>query len=163
MVKCKNCGDSGVVHGSTTFCFCNNGKLRSIQHTANLNAQAAAMKEAEERASREAEKAEQLELEVKTEPRFKPGDWVKWKSLASVFWLFGYIVRIKNETSAHVRIVQISKDGAARKVKDNEINEVSVHRLEHWELEPIYNPVAVDMALDTNDREWFEQLTKGVE
>jgi len=164
MAKCKNCGDSGIIHGSASFCFCRNGIMRHTQHKANIRAQEAAKKEVEERAAREAEKAEQLELEVKTEPRFKPGDWVTWTSLASVYHMYGFVISIKNEISANVRVVWISKDGVKRRVnKDEEFNNIGVHRLQPWKLEPIPNHVAIDLALDKNDREWFEQLTKGVE
>ncbi|QFR56279.1 hypothetical protein PPK15_gp66 [Bacillus phage 000TH010] len=166
MAECKDCRDRGVMigNGETVFCNCKNGKMRELQHKSNMLAQEAAKKEAGKRAVEEAQKAEQLELEVKTEPGFQPGDWVKYESSIHVgghTYFYGWIV---GSGKRHCRVlpVAVSKDGEMTHGLAGVVN-VNKERLEPWELEPIPNHAAIDIALDTNDREWFEQLTKGVE
>ena len=161
LAVCKMCLGTGIVTGTTNYCeWCTDGKLRRRQHDANVKAQ----KKREEEATAK-EKSEQLALPIEPEKgKFKMGDWVRWDSVSDPFsndFFFGYIVNLNRRYVHSVQCVGGFCDGVFKYARKPNALSISIDRLEHWNLDPVINMTAVDLALETNDREWFNQLTKG--
>ncbi|AYD80923.1 hypothetical protein PPK13_gp21 [Bacillus phage Ray17] len=162
LAVCKMCLGTGIVTGTTNYCeWCADGRLRKRQHKANIQAQ---KKREEEAAAKE--KNEQLALPVEPEKeKFEMGDWVRWDSVSepdSNDFFFGYIVSLGKRVYK-VKCVGGFCYGVFKYDKYPNDLSISIDRLEHWNLDPAINMTAVDLALKTNDREWFNQLTKGAE
>lgn len=163
LAVCKMCLGTGIVTGTTNYCeWCADGRLRKRQHKANIQVQKKI-----EAAAVAKEKSEQLALPVEPEKgKFELGEWVRWNSVSrplSNDFFFGYIINLnrKHAHSDNVMCMGGFRDGVFKYARKPNTLSISIDRLEHWNLDPVINMTAVDLALETNDREWFDDLTKG--
>jgi IDEAL domain len=94
--------------------------------------------------------------------RLKVGDWVKVKSGGK--YIFGYIAYIsKNQKEAQIRkVYSIRKGKRFYYNPKNNLGTFETYRLIKLE-QKLYQEdlqILIDIAIDTNDREWFMELTK---
>lgn len=152
---CKICEGVGL-RGSGGYCSCVAGRFLRAKESAEKKATLLQAREAREKENKaikaEQSKAKQLELPVGEQPKIKEGDWVEHHNIIGV-------VGTIDDADYKFRAYK-EKDG--RKV--NGATWVPIKGVEPLPLERFddANNFLVDLALRTNDKKWFKQLTGGV-
>ena len=159
---CLRCGNSGFVtiasvkHGPyNEYCRCKTGREMQAKETVERMMKEERQKEAD---------AKGITLE-EIEPPFEIGDWVEVRDIPNELWwgVTGIVVSIDRMTEkAGIKAYHVPNGKEAFKewVKEG-ISHVEWEYLKLSKVEG-FDPFLIDLALQTNDKDWFMQLVKGL-